>query len=54
MTEDELVDKMAQAYGEENPFMTRSDHCDALRAALAIARPIIEREAFEEAARRGL
>ncbi len=46
--DDTLVEKMGGVYGRANPFMTNVDHYDALRSALAIARPIIEREILKE------
>jgi len=58
MTEDELVEKMAAAifncfYGGSSGLdeIAESISKDHARAALAIARPIIERAAFEKAAK---
>ena len=48
MTEDELVEQMTDVFFDEGQS---EDYVSAMRAALALARPIIEREAFEKAAK---
>jgi len=50
MTDDELIEKMVAEF-HKKPVDSSINSFDRMRAALAVVRPIIEREALEKAAK---